>query len=155
MLKRVWPALALSLTVLALACSSGGGAKPNSTGTGTLSRTGEAGGVTVEATWLTEDGLGAVDADLAQYSLNEFVLFKVSLDTHSGDLSKLDLKSTASLKQSGADMPAEAWVDLNNDSHHRSGVLVFPRDLQEGPAELALNVKNDELVLAWEAPPTR
>ena len=153
MLKRVWLALALSLTVLALACSSGGGAKPNSTGT--LSRTDEAGGVTVEATWLTEDGLGAVDADLAQYPLNEFVLFKVGLDTHSGDLGKLDLKSTASLKQSGADVKAKAWVNLSNDSHHRSGVLVFPRDLQYGRVELALNVKNDELVLAWEAPPTR
>ncbi len=118
-------------------------------------REGEAGGVTVEATWLTEDGLGAVDADLAQHSLNEFVLFKVSLDTHSGDLSKLDVKSTASLKQSGADVQAEAWVNLNNDSHHRSGVLVFPRDLQAGRVELALNVKNDELVLAWDASPTR
>lgn len=153
MLRRVWLALALSLAVLALACSSGGAAKPNSAET--LSRTDEADGVTVEATWLTEDDLGAVEADLAQYSLNEFVLFKVSLDTHSGDLSKLDLKSTALLKQSGADVQAEAWVDLENDSHHRSGVLVFPRDLQDGRVELALNVKDDELVLAWEAPPTR
>jgi len=152
MLKRVFLALALSLTVLALACSSGGGAEPKSTAA--LSRTGEAGGVSVEATWLTEDDLGAVDADLAQYSLNEFVLFKVGLDTHSGDLSKLDLKSTASLKQSGADVQAEAWVNLTNDSHHRSGVLVFPRDLQEGRVELALTVKSDELVLAWETPPT-
>jgi len=151
MLKRAWLALALSLTVLALACSSGGAAKPNSTGD--LSRTGEAGGVTVEATWLTEDGLGAVDADLAQYPLNEFVLFKVGLDTHSGDLGKLDLKSTASLKQSGADVQAEAWVDLSNDSHHRSGVLVFRRTQTEGPVELTVNLGDDEVTLRWETPP--
>ena len=154
MLRRLL-ALVLGLALITLACSSDGAPRAAGTPSQDLTQTAEAGGITVEARWLTEGQLTDLDADVSRYPLDAFLLFELTLDTHSGDLNDIDLQDAATLRQGQAEASPEAWVSESDDSHHRSGVLVFPLELQEGRVELAVNVKNDELVLAWEAPPTR
>ena len=148
-------ALVLGLALITLACSSDGAPRAAGTPSQDLTQTAEAGGITVEARWLTEGQLTDLDADISRYPLDAFLLFELTLDTHSGDLNDIDLQDAAMLRQGQAVASPEAWVSESDDSHHRSGVLVFPLELHEGRVELAVNVKNDELVLAWEAPPTR
>src|SRR3989304_2429625 len=52
----------------------------------------EVGGVTVEGTWLTEQDLEGVDADVAAYPMEEFVLVEILFTTHSGDLGQIDME---------------------------------------------------------------
>ena len=146
MLRRLAFAAAVGVAaVLAMACSSGGE---------DLTRSAEAGGVTVEATWLTEATVGAVDADLTAYPPDEYVIIELKLDTHSGDLNEIDLEREAALKQGGTMLEPEAWLSLGDDSHHREGVLVFPLNGESGPADLTLSLSDDEEVaLVWESPP--
>ena len=119
-----------------------------------LARSAEAGGVTVEATWLTEATVGAVDADLTAYPPGKYVLIELTLDTHSGDLNEIDLQREAALKQDGLTLEPETWLSLSDDSHHREGVLVFPLNGESGPADLTLSLGDDEEVaLVWESPP--
>lgn len=52
--------------------------------------------------------------------------FVVELDTHSRDLKGLDLPSLATVRTSrGAQLKPQAWQGLSEDSHHRSGLLLF------------------------------
>ena len=77
MLRRLAFAAAVGVAaVLAMACSSGGDGRPAGTAAPDaagedLTRSAEAGGVTVEATWLTEATAGEVDADLSAYPSDE------------------------------------------------------------------------------------
>ena len=164
MLKQLALALALGASLLAAACSSGGGGEPSATGEPggegqpaageELTRVSEAGGVTVEATWLMEGDLSGVDADLTKYPLDEFVVVEISLDAHSGDLNEIEMERAATLRQGASELPPEAWVSVSDDSHHRAGVLVFPRNLRDGPVELILTVGDDDVALLWEAAPS-
>ena len=165
MLRRLWFAAAVGVALLAVACSKGTGPSlpaaqtPVNAGSAQpqageeLSRTGEAGGVTVEATWLTESALSEVDADLSRYPLDDFVLLEVKLDTHSGDLNEIDMEREPALRQGGAELSPQAWVSVSDDAHHREGVLVFAREMKDGPLELALGIGDKEVALLWEAAP--
>ncbi len=160
MLRRLAFAAAVGVAaVLALACSSGGdgrpagSASPDAAGED-LTRSAEAGGVTVEATWLTVATLGAVDADLTAYPPDKYVIIELKLDTHSGDLNAIDLQREAALKQDGMTLEPETWLSLSDDSHHREGVLVFPRSFKEGEVELTVPLKDEDVGLLWEAAPT-
>ena len=163
MLKQLALASALGAALLAAACSSGGGGEPSATGEPDgegqpgageeLTRVSEAGGVTVEATWLMEGDLSGVDADLTRYPLDEFVVVEISLDAHSGDLNEIEMERAATLRQGASELPPEVWVSVSDDSHHRAGVLVFPRRLEEGPVELFLTVGDEDVALLWEAAP--
>ena len=160
MLRRLALAAAVGVAaVLALACSSGGDGRPAGTAAPDaagedLTRSAEAGGVTVEATWLTKATAGEVDADLSAYPSDEYVLIELKLDTHSGDLNEIDLEREAALKQDGATLEPETWLSLSDDSHHREGVLVFPRSFKEGEVELTVPIKDEHVGLLWEAAPT-
>jgi len=160
MLRRLAFAAAVGVAaVLAMACSSGGDGRPAGTAAPDaagedLTRSAEAGGVTVEATWLTKATAGEVDADLSAYPSDEYVLIELKLDTHSGDLNEIDLERKAALKQDGATLEPETWLSLSDDSHHREGVLVFPRSFKEGEVELTVPIKDEHVGLLWEAAPT-
>ncbi len=157
MLRPLAYAVSICGLVLAMACSSGG-SKEASDGeqnaTADLTRTEEAGGITVEATWLTEAAADEVDTDISPYPLDEYVLLQIKLDTHSGDLNEIDLEREAALKQGATVLAPQAWLSLSDDSHHREGVLVFPRALQNGEVKLTLPIQDEEVALLWEAAPT-
>ena len=149
--------LALVGTFVAAACSSDGETGPDASpapdASAELTQSAEAGGVTVEATWLTAGDAGSVDADLSTYPLDRFALFDVKLDTHSGDLSSIDMAQTAALSQDGRAVKPEVWLDVDEDSHHREGVLVFPRDAGEGGVTLSVDVGGQTVTLAWQTQP--
>lgn len=140
-----------TLLTLSVACSSGDDATIG-TGEG-LSRVSEAGGVTVEATWLTSGDPGSVDADLGLYSPDEFALIELKLTAHSGDLNEIDMVTEASLSQDGGSMLPEAWVSTSDNSHHRAGILVFPAPIENGPVSLAVDLGDETVSLRWEAAP--
>ena len=154
---------ALALTVvlavavaLAVACGGGGGGgddRATPTAGADLTRTAEAGGITVDGTWLTADSLGEVDADLSAYPLDGFVLVEIAFTTHSGDLNKVDMEEASGLKQGDQAAAPIAWVSLSDDSHHREGVLAFERTEAGGPVELTVDLGDEEVSLRWESPP--
>ena len=151
--------VALAMAVaLAVACSGDGGDgggddRATPTAGADLTRTAEAGGITVDGTWLVAEGLGGVDADLSAYPLDGFVLVEIAFTTHSGDLNKVDMEQDVTLREDGADIPPEAWISLSDDSHHRAGVLVFERTEADGPVELTVDLGDQEVSLQWESPP--
>jgi len=156
MLRLVAIGLSVVLAVVALACGGGGGGDDRATPTAgeDLTRSVEAGGITVEGTWLVADSLGEVDADLSAYPLDKFVLVEIAFTTHSGDLNKVDMEQAATLGEGGADIRPEAWIGLSDDSHHRAGVLVFERTEAGGPVELTVDLGDEEVALVWEVIPT-
>jgi hypothetical protein len=62
--------------------------------------------------------------------------FVVQLDTHAGDLMALDVAKLAAFRDSnGREFKPIAWQGLKEDSHHRSGLLLFSsRDTGIKPA---------------------
>jgi hypothetical protein len=157
-MRRLAIVTALVVALLAAACSNGFSGEPDSTGGAgggpQLTSIAEAGGVTVEGTWLTEQDLEGVDADVAAYPVEEFVLVEIQFTTHSGDLGQIDMEKATALRQGEADLRPADWIIVSDDSHHRAGVLVFPRDLERGPVELTIEIGNEQLALRWEAAPT-
>ena len=144
------------LTVaLAVACGGGGGGADSVSPTAgaDLTRSAEAGGVTVEGTWLTAEGLGEVDADLSAYPLDGFVLIEIAFTTHSGDLNKVDMEQAATLSAGGADIRPEVWISLSDDSHHRAGILAFDRTEGDGPAKVTVALGDEDVSLRWGSPP--
>jgi len=157
MLRLVAIGLSVVLAVVALACGGGGGGDDRASPTAgeDLTRSVEAGGITVDGTWLVAEGLGEVDADLSAYPLDKFVLVEIAFTTHSGDLNEIDMEQASGLKQGGEAAVPVAWVSLSDDSHHREGILVFQRTEADGPVELTVDMGDDEEVaLTWESPPT-
>ncbi len=156
-MKRLPFAAAMIAALLAVACSQGFSSGPGEDGGSTrdpgLTRRAEAGGVAVEGTWLTAEELDGLDADVDALRLDEFVLVKIQFTTHSGDLNRIDMEQAAVLRQGEADEQPKGWISLSDDSHHRAGVLVFSRHLEGGPAELSIDLGDEELVLLWETAP--
>jgi len=149
-------ALVLPLVLaLAVACGEGrGGAdRASPTAGADLTRTAEAGGITVEGTWLVAEGLGEVDAELSTYPLDEFVLVEIAFTTHSGDLNEIDMKQASGLKQGSEAAAPVAWVSLSDDSHHREGVLAFERTEADGPVEVTVDLGDEKVTLLWEVIP--
>ncbi|HET8944634.1 MAG TPA: hypothetical protein VFO59_07625 [Dehalococcoidia bacterium] len=138
--------------LLALACSSDDDeAATGSPETEDASRSESVGGIEVEATWLTADG--DIGEGLDAYSLDEFLLVEVKLDTHSGDLGTIDIESSSRLETSVGTVEPEAWVASSDDAHHRAGVLVFERDESAGPVRLIIELDDGTAELAWDSPP--
>jgi len=149
--------LSVVLAVVAVACGGdgegGGTDRASPTPAADLTRTAEAGGITVDGTWLVAESLGEVDADLSAYPLDGFVLIEIAFTTHSGDLNKVDMEQAATLSKGGADKRPEDWISLSDDSHHREGILVFERAQADGPAELTVDVGDAKVALVWEVIP--
>ncbi|HEU0020812.1 MAG TPA: hypothetical protein VFR55_03960 [Dehalococcoidia bacterium] len=74
--------------------------------------------------------------------------FVVQLDTHSVDLTGLDLVDLTMLRDGqGREFKPVAWQGLSEDSHHRSGLLVFSSQDAGGPLLSNHNSRPLELVL--------
>ena len=158
--------LVAGLVVVALtgvACTGGGsgeGAAPEGVPSTSLTQSdsGE-GGVTVQVTWLTAADLQA-DGDLADatasYDVASYLLLRVRMDTHSGDLSSYDPVAGSELvTDGGTAQPAASWLSLSDNAHHRDGVLVFERPRGAGSVELTLRdlVGVARRVFRWAPPP--
>lgn len=146
------------LSLLLAACGSAGDNERASATVNPTQRDGGEGGVTVEATWVTAEHAedGAMKAKLEGYPGDRFVALHLKLDTHSGDLNRYDLVKAASLAADGsASQAASAWVPLSEDSHHREGLLIFPRPEGATGAELALRdiAGVPQRVLRWAPVP--
>jgi hypothetical protein len=141
---------------LAVACGGGDGGSDRASPTAgeDLTRSAEAGGITVEGTWLVADSLGEVEADLSAYPLDGFVLVEIAFTTHSGDLNKVDMEEATTLSEGRAELRPEAWISLSDDSHHRGGIMVFKRTEADGPVELTVDLGDSEVALVWEVIPT-
>jgi hypothetical protein len=142
----------LLAALVGLACSPGDSdGSPDSEGDEGSTRTASAGGINVEAIWLgSSDQLGD---DLEAYPLGNFLLLEVSLDTHSGDLGSVDLVEAAKLYTGAGSLEPEAWVASSDESHHRSGVLVFPREEFAGSVALSVALGEEKVELVWERIP--
>lgn len=145
-MSRILIAALAPLAALAMASACGDGASPAPDGGGpgaglTVSDDG-AGGVTVEATWVTPAHLaGSEDLQrvASAYEGRNVTLIHVRLDTHSVDLARYDLGELASLDVGNGPEPALGYEALSEGSHHREGVLAFGMaPPSEGPATLVV-----------------
>ncbi len=69
----------------------------------------------------------------------------VLFETHSGDLSQLDLVALSTLSAPDGDHKAVRWETESDSGHHRSGLLVFERrglDLASGTGDLTLTMRD-------------
>lgn len=146
-------ALVVAAALVAVACSRGGGDNGGQATDADLTRTGEADGVSVDATWLTAEALDGVQADLSAYPLSGFALVEIAFTTHSGDLNRIEMERAAGLSRGGAAERPVAWVSLSDDSHHRTGVLVFPRAATDGPAVVTIDLGEESVALVWQSVP--
>jgi hypothetical protein len=163
---RSWFWLVAGLAVAALAavaCTGGGGgesaAPAGAPSTSLTQSDGGEGGVTVQVTWLTAADLQA-DGDLADaaasYDAASYLLLRVRMDTHSGDLNGYDPVAGSELvSDGGTAQPAVSWHSLSDDAHHRDGVLVFERPQGAGSVELTLRdlAGVARRVFRWAPPP--
>lgn len=156
-MRRIALAGVAALALIAAACSSGDAGESNPADSpgvsAVLTQSAAAGGVTVEATWLTGDNVDRVKADLASYPFTQFVVLDIKLDTHSGDLASVNMEQAAGLEQAGTASQPQAWVSVSDDSHHREGVLVFRRELKDGPVTLAIDLGGKRVELLWGTQP--
>ncbi|MBI2912697.1 MAG: hypothetical protein HYY03_02115 [Chloroflexi bacterium] len=163
MLRGLWFAAFVSVVLLAAACSKGTGPSlspseeereaEQATAAADATQESEAGGITVEATWLAETDVTKLETDVSAYNLSDYVLVRIGFTTHSGDLGEIDMEQAASLEQDGVELRPAAWLSLSDDSHHRAGVLAFPRELTQGPVEMTLIIGGEEMVFRWASEP--
>jgi len=146
-------AVLLLAGLVSLACSSDDGdGPPGSSGEEESTRTASTDGIDVEATWL--GSADQVDSDeISNYPIEGFVLIEVNMDTHSGDLGSIDMVKAAELRTAAAALKADAWLSVSDDAHHRSGVIVFPRQTIAGPITLAVGLPEGAAELVWEQVP--
>lgn len=121
---------------VAIAVATGGSdPSPASTG-GFRAETVEAGAVTVRLEPHHVDATGAE--------------FRVTLDTHSGDLG-MDLAQSASLTVGGVAWPAASWDGAGAGGHHRSGTLRFDAvGTATGAVELRLDGFSSPVTGSWQ-----
>lgn len=121
------------------------------------------GGVTAEATIFTLayfKSIGKED-ETARYDFDKYIVFRLSVDSHSVDLSGYNFEKSVLLRDSsGNQLGAVEWISESDDSHHRSGLIVFPRDSLGDPPSgteyVEVIIRNlagaTERVLRWDAP---
>jgi len=88
------------------------------------------GGVDIEVTW------GGPQA--APFEPDRYTVFLVALNTHSVDLSVYDMVRISELRIGGMTLRPLRWVDISDNSHHRRGVLIFPKIPSGQPVELVI-----------------
>ena len=119
------------------------GAGPQATiVSGTTARDSGTGGVTFEASLATREFLESKGHASSVWG------FMVSLDTHSVDLSGVDIASRVVLRDGdGETLKPIAWHPLSEDSHHRSGLLLFPVSASQAAPGGAEQLQGARLVL--------
>lgn len=134
-------------TVLALLLLAGPGVSGQAPAPAT--RTDSQGGVTVKANYITATYLKATPNDplSGKVDLVRTIVIAITLDTHSGDLSRYDFVKNALLRNDrGQQVAPVRWIATADGAHHRSGGLVFPRTDQAGKA-FEPQAKTVELIL--------
>lgn len=120
-----------------------------------------AGGVKVMAAALTPGALeqdASLEPMAARFDPVTELGFMVGFETHSGDLSTLDLVALSSLSAPDGDHRAIRWVAESDSSHHRSGLLVFERGALDlsGGGDVTLTMREVAGVavrtLTWRLP---
>jgi hypothetical protein len=144
-----------AVAALAIAC---GGPAPHVEPSAYLTvRDGGAGGVTVEATWVTPAHVEERPAlrKVASRLPGNAVLIHVKLDTHSVDLGRYELAALAWLDGGSGLKPALSYEPISDEGHHREGVLVFGAPGTERPATLIIRdlAGVPERRLVWSAAP--
>jgi hypothetical protein len=66
-------------------------------------------------------------------------VFVVAMNTHSVDLSSYDLATLSELRAGEQRLSPVRWVATSNNTHHRSGGLVFPEVDRAAVLELRLS----------------
>lgn len=120
------PRVLISIVLLPLLAALPATAAPV---TAVYTRTHSGGGVDVKAIYATAEYFTAVnDAKGARrFRPAEQIVFLLTFDTHSGDLTKYDVMSNIRLRTgSGKEYAPAAWESTSNDSHHRTGAVIFP-----------------------------
>lgn len=100
-------------------------------------RTDSQGGITVKAVFVTSTYLRANPTDplIGKVDPERNIVFAITLDTHSGDLSKFDLVKDVTLRNDrGQQVTPSRWVATADGAHHRAGGLVFTKTDQAGRA---------------------
>ena len=93
------------------------------------------GGVGLEVTWATKEYFATRGqaAKAGAYDLDKDLVFLVTFETHSGDVTNYDLLKLAKLRDdAGNTRQPKVWDPISNDAHHRSGMLIFPRSSDKG-----------------------
>jgi len=101
-----------------------------SAASGSVRRDQGEGGVEIEVTY------GGPQA--ARYEPDRYTVFIVAMTTHSGDLTRYDMVKVSELRAGGRTFQPLRWVSTSDDSHHRSGVLIFPKVASGQPIELVI-----------------
>lgn len=108
------------------------------------------GGVTVEAILLTReyfDAIGQPDGAV-RYEIQKYIVFRISIDTHSVDLSSYDVRRMIDLRDDRGNLySATFWLPESNDSHHRSGILSFAKRDSAGNPVVPTETRFVELVI--------
>ena len=117
-----------------------------------LSQTASAGGIDVKATWQASDTVSD-DVDVTDYPADRFLYLEVKLDTHSGDLMSIEFPASAEFRQGDKQFGPAAWAAAKDDAHHREGLLIVPREFEEGSVELVLQLGDNSLSLEWGSVP--
>jgi len=118
--------------------ASGSGQEASSRSGALPSRTVDAGGVQVVIVPVRLDDSGAV--------------FKVTLDTHSGDLG-VDLARAAELQVGGSAWRSPVWKGDPPGGHHREGELLFtPAGAASGDVTLSIGGLPGPVVAEWALP---
>lgn len=77
----------------------------------------------------------------------ETLVFRIVLDTHSADLSRIAVDQQVVLRAGGAEVRPLAWKVTTDSGHHVEGVLTFPAKTGTGSAVLDGNAREAELVI--------
>jgi hypothetical protein len=107
-------------------------------------------GVSVEVIYMTPEYLKVTNspAGIEKYELDKNLAFKVTLDTHSGDITKYNMAKITHLRDGGGmEHQALRWEDVEKSSHHRSGIVLFSNLDVDGKPIVGDGVKSIEVVV--------
>jgi hypothetical protein len=108
------------------------------------------GNVGVEITYVPPEKLEAAGVpNNSKYPADKYMTFIVAVNTHSGDLFQYKIEKLAFLRTaSGKTLPAvPEWQPLSESSHHRLGVIRFPKQTKDGKPTVKDNDKSFEIVI--------
>lgn len=96
------------------------------------------GGVEIEVTFVTTEYVRSVNKDAAKYEPDKYAVFLVAMNTHSVDLSGFDMVKISELRAGGKSLAPLRWISTSDNSHHRAGVLIFPKVDEKQAVELII-----------------
>lgn len=85
------------------------------------------GGVEIEVIFVTPAYLASGGADARRYEPDTHTVFLVAMNTHTVDLAGYDMVTVSALRAGGRVHAPLRWVSTSDNSHHRSGALIFPK----------------------------